>query len=126
MAAPMLERFAQFACFTRAAPVLALALACAAVPVAAARAQDGAFSLTIKNHRFQPSELRVPAGKAVSITVRNLDATPEEFESNALKIEKVIPGNSEGMVRLRPLKPGRYEFVGEYNERTAKGVIVVE
>jgi len=50
----------------------------------------------------------------------------EEFESHDLKIEKVIAGGTSGTVRLRPLDPGRYPFVGEYHEDTAKGVIVSE
>ncbi|MBS0245823.1 MAG: cupredoxin domain-containing protein [Proteobacteria bacterium] len=92
---------------------------------AGARAADD-FTLTIKDHKFTPSELKVPANKRVAITVINSDATPEEFESNALKVEKVIPGGSKATVRIGPLKPGRYDFVGEFHEDTAKGVIVAE
>ena len=103
---------------------LLLLVATAIVP-SAVIAQE-ALVLTIKDHKFEPAELRVPANKAVIITVKNLDPTAEEFESKALKIEKVIAGKSEGTVRLRALKPGRYEFVGEFHENTAKGVIVVE
>jgi hypothetical protein len=91
---------------------------------AAARAED--YVLTIKNHRFSPAEIKVPANQRVTITVVNEDATPEEFESRVLKVEKVVPGKSKGVVRIGPLKPGRYPFVGEYNEATAKGVIIVE
>lgn len=90
----------------------------------AARAQD--YSVTIKDHRFTPSEIKVPANKRIEITVINDDATPEEFESRPLKIEKVIPGKSKGVVRIGPLKPGRYPFVGEFHEATAKGVVVAE
>jgi len=91
---------------------------------ATARADD--LTLTLKNHHFTPAELRVKANKRVTITVVNNDATPEEFESKALKIEKVIPGKSKGIVRIGPLKPGRYPFVGEYHEDTAKGVVIAE
>ena len=89
-----------------------------------ARADD--YVLTIKNHRFTPAEIKVPANQRVAITVINQDATPEEFDSSALKVEKVIAGNSKGVVRVGPLKPGRYPFIGEYNEATAKGVVVAE
>jgi hypothetical protein len=58
--------------------------------------------------------------------VANEDATPEEFESSALKLEKVIAGKSKATVRVGPLKPGRYEFIGEYHADTAKGVLVAE
>ncbi len=91
---------------------------------AAARADD--LTLTLKDHHFTPAELKVKANTRVMITVVNNDATPEEFESKALKIEKVIPGKSKGIVRVGPLKPGRYPFVGEYHEDTAKGVVIAE
>lgn len=93
---------------------------------AGATARADNLILTIKGHHFTPAELKVPANKRVKFTVVNNDATPEEFESKALKIEKVIPGKSKGVVRIGPLKPGRYPFVGEYHEDTAKGVVVAE
>src|SRR3569833_2147001 len=100
-----------------------LLAACLASPLLA---HAVVFTLTIKDHMFTPSELKVAAGKRHTITVVNSDATPEEFESHALKIEKVIVGNAKGVVRIGPLTAGKYPFVGEYHEDTAKGVIVVE
>ncbi len=91
---------------------------------AAARADD--YVLTIKDHKFTPEEIKVPADTRVVITIVNDDATAEEFESNILKVEKVIAGKSKGTVRIGPLKPGRYPFVGEFHEATAKGVVIVE
>lgn len=91
---------------------------------AAARAND--YILTIKNHRFMPAELKVPANTRVVITVVNDDPTPEEFESNVMKVEKIIPGKSKAVVRIGPLKPGSYPFVGEFHEATAKGVVIAE
>lgn len=84
------------------------------------------YTLTIKDHRFDPAELRIPANQAATLTVKNLDPTPEEFESKPLRIEKVVPGNSEATFQLRPLKPGRYKFEGEFHEDTAKGEVVAE
>jgi hypothetical protein len=107
-----------FICFGIAA-VLALA-------PASSRAQEQEFILTIKDHKFTPTEIKVPADKRVMITVINDDATPEEFDSKALKVEKVIPGKSKGVVRIGPLKPGRYPFIGEFHESTAKGVVIAE
>jgi plastocyanin len=82
--------------------------------------------LVIKNHRFEPAEVRVPAGQRVKLTVHNQDATPEEFESHKLNREKVIAPGAKVVIFIGPLKPGKYEFVGEYNEATAKGVVVAE
>jgi plastocyanin len=84
------------------------------------------INLSLKDHVFTPAEIKVPANKTVSITVINEDASAEEFESSALKIEKAIAGKKSGVVRLKPLAPGRYPFVGEYHENTAKGTIIVE
>jgi hypothetical protein len=86
------------------------------------------FTLTIKNHAFEPKELRLPADKKVKLLVVNQDATPAEFESKPLGREKVIPGKSTGVINLGPLKAGRYAFVEEYHETeaAAQGTIVVE
>jgi uncharacterized protein (DUF58 family) len=89
-----------------------------------ARAQE--YVLTIKDHRFTPTEIKVPANKRVQITVVNDDPTPEEFESHEMKVEKVIPGKSRAVVRVGPLKPGRYPFFGEFHEATAKGTLIAE
>jgi len=83
-------------------------------------------SITIRGHKFEPSELHVPAGKRILLTVINADPMSEEFDSTALKAEKVIAGSSRGIVRIAPLKPGTYEFVGEYHEETAKGRLIAE
>ena len=84
------------------------------------------LTLTLKDHRFTPTELKVPANQRITITVINEDATPAEFESKPMKAEKVIPGKSQAVVRIGPLKPGRYPFVDEFNEATAKGVVIAE
>jgi len=83
-------------------------------------------TVTIHDHCFEPSEIRVPAGKRISLTVINADPLSEEFDSPALKVEKVIAGKSQGVVHISPLKPGRYDFIGEYHEETAKGQVVAE
>jgi len=103
--------------------VLGLLALVSLVP-AGARAAD--YTITIKDHRFTPAEIKVPANKRVVITVVNEDRTPEEFESHEMKVEKVIPGKSKGTVRIGPLKPGRYPFVGEFHEETAKGTVIAE
>ena len=96
----------------------------AAMPISGAA--DEPITITIKDHRFQPAEVKVPANTRVLLNVVNEDATPEEFESKPMKVEKVIAGNSKVLIRIGPLKPGRYSFVGEYHEDTAKGVVIAE
>ena len=84
------------------------------------------YTVVIKDHRFEPATITVPAGQKVKLVVENQDATPEEFESHSLKREKVIKGGSKATIYIGPLKPGKYEFVGEYHEKTARGAIVVK
>jgi uncharacterized protein (DUF58 family) len=103
-----------------------LAAALCAAGAAAARADEPSFSLTIKNHQFEPTELEVPANTKVKLVVKNADPTPEEFESHDLKREKVIQGGKETSLYVGPLRPGRYEFFGDYNPKTARGFIVVK
>jgi plastocyanin len=103
-----------------------LAFACAGLFGGVARAADAVVPLVIKNHRFEPGEIKVPAGQRVKLVVHNQDATPEEFESHALNREKVIPAGAKATIFIGPLKAGRYAFYGEYNETTAKGVVIAE
>ena len=98
----------------------------AALSLGAVAQADPEFKLVIENHVFTPGTLTVPAGKKVKLVIENRDATPEEFESHALNREKVIPGKSTASIFIGPLKPGEYKFVGEFNEKTAKGVIVAK
>lgn len=82
--------------------------------------------LVIKDHLFQPAELTIPSGKRVKLVVENQDATPEEFESHDLRVEKVIPGNTKATIWIGPLKQGKYSFVGEFHEDTAQGTLISE
>ncbi|MGV8935091.1 MAG: cupredoxin domain-containing protein [Gallionellaceae bacterium] len=92
----------------------------------AALAEDGVYSLIIKDHRFQPAEIIIPAGKKIKLLVENQDATPEEFESHSLNREKIISGNGKATIYIGPLSPGRYTFEGEFNAKTAQGAIVAQ
>ena len=102
---------------------LLLVLTLLAVPALAAEPD---YVLTLKDHKFSPTELRVPAGKKIKLVIDNQDATPEEFESHELNREKVIPGKSKASVFIGPLKAGKYPYIGEFNQKTANGVIIAE
>ena len=104
-------------------PVLLLPLLLAA---GAAAADTPSFTLTIRNHRFEPTELEVPAGQKIELRVINQDATPEEFESTDLHREKVVTGGQQITVYVGPLRPGSYEFFGDFNPSTARGHLIAK
>ena len=94
--------------------------------VGVVQAETPQFQLVIKDHRFSPTNLEIPANQKVKLVIENQDATPEEFESHDLNREKIIPGKSKAIVYVGPLKPGTYKFFGEFNPKTANGTLTVK
>jgi hypothetical protein len=99
-----------------------LALLLAATPALA----DTTIAVTLKDHKFSPSVIKVKANEPSMIILSNEDDTADEFDSTALKVEKVVPGHAKGNVRIRALAPGKYPFMGEYHAATAQGIVVAE
>jgi hypothetical protein len=107
---------------------LALAALCsiAMLPASPSHAQQATeIQLTYSKGQFHPSEVRAPADKPIAFRVKNLDAKAMEFESTSLRVEKVVAANSEGVVNVRALKPGRYEFYDDFNDK-ARGALIVQ
>src|SRR5690349_3821899 len=90
------------------------------------RAEEPAFTLTLKEHKFTPAELTVPANTRIKLTIQNQDPTPAEFESHQFKAEKVIAGGHEVTLTIGPLKPGSYNFFDEYHEKDARGRLIAQ
>jgi len=105
-------------------PLIRLSLLSLLFVSAPALADDPEFRLTIRNHRFEPTTIEVPANAKVKLLIENADPTPEEFESYELNREKVIPGRSKGVVYIGPLRAGTYPFFGDFNQKTAQGQII--
>jgi len=102
------------------------AAALAVVPFAA-QAQDVAqFSIVAKDGKLVPAEIVVPAGKKIKLDISNEGKTPIEFESKALKIEKVLAPGAKSSVTINPLKPGEYAFEDEFHSATSKGKIIAK
>ena len=91
-----------------------------------AQADPTESRLVIKDHRFDPATLALPAGQKVKLVIENQDPTPEEFESHPLNREKVVPGHSKAIVYIGPLDPGTYPFFGEFNPKMATGTIIAK
>ena len=103
---------------------IGLAVVFLAVSLPANAQQAANVSISVKNHQFQPAQIHAPANVPIELRIKNLDATPMEFESVSLRVEKVVPGNGEGTIRIRPLAPGSYNFFDDFNPKTT-GVLVV-
>lgn len=84
------------------------------------------FQLTAKNGRFSPETIEAPAGKKFRIAIKNEGPGPEEFESIELRKETVLAPGVTRTVVFAPMKPGIYQFFGEFHLDTAKGQIVVK
>lgn len=82
--------------------------------------------VSIKDHHFVPAEIKVKPNEKVKLIVTNEDPTAEEFESFSLNREKMIRPGQSVTIYLSPLKPGRYEFFGEFHPDSAKGRIIAE
>jgi hypothetical protein len=106
-----------------------LAVACLAsiLIVAGAQAQNATeIQLSYKDRKFDPAEISAPANTPVVIKLKNLDSKAMEFESKTLKVEKVVAGGGDATINVRAQKPGRYEFFDEYNEKVARGALIVK
>jgi hypothetical protein len=105
---------------------LFLTLLFAAPLLAVPALADTTIAVTLKNHKFSPSVITVKANQPSMIVLSNDDDTADEFDSTALKVEKVVPGHAKGNVRIRALAPGKYPFMGEYHAATAQGIVVAQ
>ena len=84
------------------------------------------IALSYKDKKFDPPEISAPANTPIVIKFRNLDKDAMELESDSLKIEKVVAAGKDATIKVKAQKPGRYEFFDEYNEKTARGALVVK
>ena len=94
---------------------------------APARAETVApIEVTLQGDAFLPAEVKAPANTPFVLKFINKDSAAAEIEAKDLKVEKVVAGKSEIIVRVPAMKPGRYLFVNEYKEDAVKGFVVVE
>src|SRR5438105_1158799 len=106
---------------------IALAAGSLLLGAPAVRAEPPApVRLVLKDHRFAPDRITVPAGQPVRIELLNQDAATEEFDSEDLHVERDVTPHGRTVFTVGPLKPGTYGFMGELHADTASGVIVAE
>jgi hypothetical protein len=68
----------------------------------------------------------VKANTKIKLLVSNEDQTAEEFESFSLNRERVVPAGQSITIFLPPLKPGSYDFFGDFHPDTAQGKVIAE
>lgn len=94
----------------------------AAAPALAGQ-EPHAVVLTLKDHRFSPERVTVPAGRQIRIELINQDPALEEFDSEDLRVEKDVTPRGRVSFTVGPLKPGTYSFMGELHADTASGAL---
>jgi hypothetical protein len=99
----------QWACAIACAATLALGAA------SSSRAAGADIVIAIKDGRFVPSEVPVPAGTKLKLIVRNQDSSMSEFESIEFHREKTVAPGQEISVFVGPLDPGSYEFFDDFH-----------
>lgn len=91
------------------------------------RAQEmPSFNLLIRDGRFVPATLVVPANTKFRLRIKNEGPGAEEFESIELRKEKVLGPGASSFLIFQPLKPGTYKFFGEFHPDTAQGQLVAQ
>ena len=108
------------------AKFLLLAAALAALSLSAPLRAETPIEITLGDSGFEPAEIKVPAGQAFSLLVRNRSAAAAEIEAKDLKIEKVVAAGEDILINVRAQEAGTYLFVNEYKEDTVFGHITVE
>lgn len=103
----------------------ALGLALGSLARASAAGADGStVVLTLKDHRFAPATVNVPAGQRIRIELVNRDGTADDFDSEDLGVDKELAPHGRASFVIGPLKPGSYAFKGELHAATARGEVV--
>ena len=95
------------------------------IGVAVPALADEKASIVIRDDGFVPAELQVPAGTKIELSIKNEQKSAAEFESQALRREKVIPPGATGTVYVGPLQPGRYEFFDDFKPNN-RGFLVAK
>lgn len=101
-------------------------LAMAAFALVAAAQELPAFEVVMKDGRFSPERLEVPAGKRVKLVLKNEGRTPAEFENLSMRVEKVLAPGVTSFVVLHNLKPGEYRFLDEFHPQGGSLTVVAK
>jgi hypothetical protein len=80
--------------------------------------------ISIKDHKFVPSDVPIPSGVKVELVIKNEQTVNAEFESTVLHREKIVTAGGQISIFVGPLDPGTYEFFDDFNRATTGRLIV--
>lgn len=94
-------------------------------------AAGASLTVTGNEYRFEPAEIRVRAGEAVSVTFTNSGAIPHTFTIPAVQADagSISAGSSATITFNAPSEAGQYEFLcsfGGHAEAGMVGTLIVE
>ena len=84
------------------------------------------FNLVIRDGRFAPATIEVPANTKFRLLIKNEGPGAEEFESIELRKEKVLGPGASSFLIFQPMKPGSYKFFGDFHPETAQGRFIAK
>lgn len=85
--------------------------------------------VSMRQFRFQPDEIRVPAGVPVALTLDNLELLPHSLDIDALDLHIPLEGQEEKTIVLPAAPPGVYEVycgVPGHREAGMVSTLIVE
>ena len=110
--------------------VLLLGLAvfglCSDGTTVAQAADEPTFAIEFNDGVMAPLRLEVPANTRFRINLTNKGKTPAEFESNELRLEKVLAAGSSSTLVIRTLDPGEYKFFDDFHPEAPQAVLVAK
>jgi hypothetical protein len=90
-----------------------------------AQAQTTEINITVKDKKFNPATITVPANKPFKLIVKNADSAAMEIESHKPRFEKVIASGATATINMKPLEAGTYSFYDDFN-KSNKGEIITK
>jgi cytochrome c oxidase subunit II len=83
------------------------------------------ITLTAKGIAWDKTQLNIPAGKQVTVTVNNQDSVEHNFTFEDAKANKDVEKGETAEVTFTAPAAGSYEFHCEYHPNQMKGTVTV-
>ncbi len=96
------------------------------IAISSSNVETEELELTLQQNKFEPEIIKASSDKRIKIYIHNQDNNVEEFESTDLNREKIVPAHSTIKITVGPLKPGEYNFFGDFSPDTAQGKLKID